>query len=108
MKNFEIAAPKSYFSFGEGVKPDVWLEPNQVWEVKAADLSISPVYTAGRGCVDAVKGISLRFPRFIRIRDDKTPELATTSDQVAEMYRGQKINHGFGKGAAAADDDFDY
>jgi len=34
-----------------GAKPDVWFEPQIVWEVLTADLSLSPVYTAAHGLV---------------------------------------------------------
>lgn len=46
-----IDAPKPYYRLTDGVKPDHWFDAVQVWEVKAADLSISPVYTAAAGIV---------------------------------------------------------
>ncbi|KAK3374932.1 hypothetical protein B0H63DRAFT_437900 [Podospora didyma] len=106
-----IDRPKPFYAHSAGGQhqPDVWFEPRFVWEVKTADLTLSPRYKAGmKEGVDpsGEKGISLRFPRFIKIRDDKKPDEATSSRQVAEMYRKQEsVTKSKGP---AVDDDFEY
>ena len=80
-----------------GGRPDVWFEPQEVWEMAFADITISPTYTAAIGLVSHEKGLSLRFPRFLKRRDDKGIEEASTSDFLAGLWRKQEA-----KGSSSA------
>ena len=71
------------------IEADVWFEPVKVAEVIGAELTLSPLHTCCFNNVRPGTGISIRFPRFIRWRDDKKPEDATTEEELLEMYRRQ-------------------
>ncbi|KAJ5084106.1 hypothetical protein NUU61_008685 [Penicillium alfredii] len=109
-----IDRPKPFYSHSNVPKdqPDVWFEPRLVWEVKTADLTLSPRYKAAadefEGTTGGGKGVSLRFPRYIKSREDKKPEQATSTRAVAEMYRKQEAVAKENAGKGGVDDDFEY
>jgi DNA ligase-1 len=59
-----------------GLVPDGWLEPSVVLEIAADEITKSPTHMAG---------VSLRFPRLVRVRTDKSWEQATTITELAEI-----------------------
>jgi DNA ligase 1 len=69
-----------------GMQADVWFEPIKVVEVAGAQLTVSPVHTVARGLIKR-GGLALRFPRFVRFRDDKTAEQVTSVREIYDMYR---------------------
>ena len=58
--------------------PSVWTEPVLVCEIQADEITLSPLHAAG---------YALRFPRFIKIRTDKSPQDATTVSELASLYK---------------------
>ncbi|KAL4924302.1 putative DNA ligase I [Aspergillus undulatus] len=81
-----ISRPSYVEYYGE---PDVWFEPQEVWEMAFADITLSPTYPAAIGLVSDERGLSLRFPRFLKVREDKSIDEASTSDYLALLYRKQ-------------------
>ncbi|MDZ4256952.1 MAG: ATP-dependent DNA ligase, partial [archaeon] len=70
------------------IVPDVWVKPQFVVEVRADEITQSPMHTAGRK--GGKTGYALRFPRILRLRRDKDPEQATSVKEIIDMYKTQK------------------
>ncbi|CAM4535699.1 unnamed protein product [Leuciscus chuanchicus] len=62
-------------------------EKAPVWEITGAEFSKSEMHTAD--------GISIRFPRCTRMRDDKDWKTATNLQQLKDLYRISKENCDF-------------
>ena len=72
-----------------GETASYWFRPSEVWEVRGADITVSPVHMAASGLVHPTRGLSMRFPRFIKKRPDKRLSDATTPELLAAMFRKQ-------------------
>jgi len=70
--------------------PDVWFEPQEVWEMAFADITLSPTYLAAIGLVSDERGLSTRFPRFLKVREDKSIDEASTNDFLAGLWHKQE------------------
>lgn len=66
---------------------DFWVEPRYVIEVAFDEITKSSMHTCG---MKEDKGYALRFPRLVRLREDKTRKEITTTDEVADMFRLQR------------------
>jgi DNA ligase-1 len=95
MKNFKkildkIKVPHKPARVDSLVTPDFWVEPKYVVEVRADEITRSPMHTCGRDSNDT--GYALRFPRIVSdgVRGDKSADEATTTKEIIEMYGQQK------------------
>lgn len=61
-------------------------QESQVWEITGAEFTQTETHTAD--------GISVRFPRVTRIRDDKTWEQATSLPELRVRPRPARPLHG--------------
>ena len=70
-------------------EPSFWVEPKEVLEIFADEITRSPMHPAGKK--DGGPGYALRFPRLISFRGtDKRAEDATTVKELIKMYDQQK------------------
>ena len=69
------------------IECDAYFRPEVVFEVAFEEIQLSPPEKH-------TGGVGLRFPRFIRIREDRRPEEATTLEEILQMYRAQQRRKG--------------
>ena len=72
--------PKEYDEVSKTLEPDIWINSKIVVEIAADDITKSPIHGAG---------YALRFPRLVRIREDKHAGQATTVSEIQTMYKNQ-------------------
>lgn len=58
-KEHIVPKAKPYYRYDSGLEPDHWFDAAQVWEIKCADFSLSPIHKAASGIV-----ITLMFLKF--------------------------------------------
>ena len=61
--------------------PDIWVRPEIITEIMADEITKSPIHAFG---------LSLRFPRLVRFRDDKKPDEATSKNELEKLFKLQK------------------
>ena len=72
------------------IEADVWVKPAVIIETIGAEITLSPIHTCAMNVIRKDSGLAIRFPRFTgKYRLDKSPEDATTVNEVVEMYRSQ-------------------
>ncbi|XP_071992327.1 DNA ligase 3 [Engystomops pustulosus] len=90
----------SWLKINKNYYPDFIIrEPEKapIWEITGAEFSKAEAHTAG--------GISIRFPRCTRFRDDKDWKSATTLQQLKELYRVSKEKSDFTITAGSSQDE---
>ncbi|XP_046967345.1 DNA ligase 3 [Vanessa cardui] len=81
----EYTKVPSWLDCNKGMVPDfVAVDPKKqpVWEITGTELTKANLHTAD--------GISVRFPRVTRIRDDKNWESATNLEELKHLYKTSK------------------
>lgn len=89
VNKLKVAESPAQYVVDKDAAPDMWVQPSLVMEILADEITLSPRHTAGRKG-EGERGYSLRFPRLVRLRDDKNAEDATTVAEIAKMFKAQK------------------
>ena len=87
LEKIKISSPFRALHYNE--KPDFWVEPRYVVEIAFDEITLSPFHTCYEE-ENGGKGFALRFPRFVRVREDKDIYDVTTSKEIYDIYSFMK------------------
>ncbi|RWS19992.1 uncharacterized protein B4U80_05787 [Leptotrombidium deliense] len=105
LKNVAMSYPLDNYIVHESCTPDVWFDiygssdssniqqESFVWEIMCAGFSLSLKHKAALGVFEQHKGVSLKYPRFSRIKFDKSPIEASHSEFIAKMYKASFVGN---------------
>jgi DNA ligase-1 len=87
--NVRVATQPKNVVCPKELEPDVWVNPTIICRIRADEITLSPLHTAGKTTTQL--GYALRFPRFMDYRLDKSLKEATTDDEVKRLYEDQFV-----------------
>jgi len=80
LKTHRIEEKPEMYVAHKNYTPDYWIKPEVVVEIAADDITKSPTHTSG---------FALRFPRLVKVRDDKSVYNATTVKELTKLFNLQ-------------------
>ena len=84
---FEVDSKPKNVECDNNLYPDVWVAPKIVCAIRADEITVSPIHTAGETLDKG--GFALRFPRIMGYRDDKSAGDTTTVEELKHLYEIQ-------------------
>ena len=87
-QKLKVKSKPALYEVDKMMECDVWVSPSIVVEIKADEITLSPMHKACSQFLDNNKGLALRFPRLIKIRDKKIDD-STSSFEVYRIYKDQ-------------------
>lgn len=86
--------PENYI-IPKAMKPTLYIKPAEIWEVGFDSFTVSQNYSLGAGLIEgnsSTCGLSLRFPRFYRLRPDKSIETSNSPEEILSIYLKLRSN----------------
>ena len=74
--SYQLSVKPDSYEVNKSMEVDVWCKPKIVVEIKADEITKSPMHTSG---------LALRFPRFVGWREKK-PEDTTSVAELKRLY----------------------